>query len=268
MFSGEIGNERSRARYQAGCTTGYYTSMIQFLPSRKAALQLGDFAVRWYGLLWLIAFVAAWLLLPRLGRYRNLALSKADWWYVLVWGMVGAVVGGRLGYVVLYEPGYFAAHPAEILALWHGGMASHGGIIGVGLALAWVARQLRVSWLDILDCIVVPAALGLAIGRIGNWINQELFQLPVWAWAAVGKDLVVAGAAYLALRWHKEAGSALAAFLVVYGCLRFLIEFVRLQEFNGVFGLTRGQLYTIPIVLAGVGIWVASRRPTATPRQA
>lgn len=187
--------------------------------------------------------------------------------------MFGAVVGGRLGYVVLYEPSYFAAHPAEIITIWKGGMASHGGFIGVGLTLWWATRKLKVDIWKFLDIIVVPAALGLALGRVGNFINRELFDPPALALLAVGKDLVIAAISFWYLKRTGttpgeeasstpgvESGRVFALFLILYGMLRFLIEFVRVQEFSGALGLTRGQIYTLPVILAGGVIWLTRRK--------
>lgn len=216
--------------------------------------------IRWYGVLWVVAFGGVAYLIPRLQKYRGLQLSREDWWYVLAWGMFGAVIGGRLGYVWLYEPGYFSAHPGEIVAIWQGGMASHGGFIGVGVALWWAAKKLNINFLSLLDIIVVPAALGLALGRVGNFINQELFNPPGLAWLAVGKDILIAAITYIFLTKNKTPGSVLGVFLISYGILRFLIEFLRVQEFSGMLGLTRGQLFTLPVILAGSLLWLKLKK--------
>lgn len=236
---------------------------------REVALTLGPLTIRWYGVLWVAALALAWYLLPRLQKYRDLKLSKDDWWYVLAAGLVGAVVGGRLGYVLLWEPGYFLAHPAEVFAIWDGGMSSHGGFVGVGLALWWIAKKLKIDIWKLLDVIVVPVALGLALGRVGNFINQELFNPPELAWLAVGKDLLIAGVCWWWLRKIpsdsplSRGGIVFALFLILYGVLRFLVEFVRVQEFSGAFGLTRGQLLTLPLIAAGFWIWWARKNRPA-----
>lgn len=136
--------------------------MIELFPSREVALGLWGFELRWYGLLYVVAFVVAWKLLPHLGRYRNLKLSRDDWLYFMAWGAIGVVVGGRLGYVWLYEPLYYLEHPADVVALWQGGMSAHGGFVGVALALWYASRRLQIGWLAAVDVLVVPAALGLA----------------------------------------------------------------------------------------------------------
>lgn len=244
--------------------------MVSLFPSREVVLQLGPFSVRWYGLLWVAAFGLAWYLLPRLAKYRDLKLSRNDWWYISAWAMAGAIFGGRLGYVALWEPLYFLSRPAEIFAIWEGGLASHGGLIGVGLGLLWATRHVKslrdhvVNFWALMDIITVPAALGLALGRVGNFINQELFDPPVLAWLAVAKNLIIAGVCWWVLRRPREsAGRVVALFLLLYGILRFLVEFVRVPEFSGALALTRGQLFTLPIILAG-GLLMVWRRKRAS----
>ncbi|MEK7556636.1 MAG: prolipoprotein diacylglyceryl transferase [Patescibacteria group bacterium] len=259
--------------------------MIALFPSREVVLEVGVLMVRWYGLLWVLSFALAAYLLPRLSKYRELKLTHEDWRIVLAAGITGAVIGGRLGYILLYEPGYFVERPAEIFAIWDGGMASHGGFVGVGAALWWAAKKFKIDVLSLLDVIVVPVALGLAVGRIGNFINQELFSPPALAWFAVIKNLVVAGVCWWYLvrtsptlkqsgfsfvrrgtsplegevgrqRPDEVSGQVFSLFLILYGLLRFLVEFVRVQEFPGTFGFTRGQLFTLPLAAAGVLLWI------------
>jgi phosphatidylglycerol---prolipoprotein diacylglyceryl transferase len=247
--------------------------MIHFLPSRAIALQIGGFAIHWYGLLYLAAFLLAFALLPRLQKFRGLAVNRDDWASILSAAVLGVIVGGRLGYVLFYAPQLFTQDPLEILKVWHGGMASHGGFIGVTVALLWILHRKRLPLLAIADVVVVPIALGLALGRVGNFINQELYgtvtSLP-WAISipgveglrhptqiyAVVKDLSIAGICFWHLTHTTRSGRTFALFLILYGALRFLVEFLRVQEYPlvsiGAFALSRGQLLTIPVFLAGL----------------
>ena len=152
------------------------------------AFSLGPLAVRWYGLMYLIAFVQFILL----GRYRIrtrpglLTVEQLD--DLLFYGMLGVILGGRLGQVLFYEPGYYLAHPLEILAVWKGGMAFHGGFLGVLVAMGLWSRKHRIAWFDITDFIAPLVPLGLAAGRIGNFINGELWGRvadPSLPWAMV-----------------------------------------------------------------------------------
>lgn len=258
--------------------------MIAFFPSRAVALTIGSFSIHWYGLLYLCGFFLAWVLIPRLQKFRKLSVTRDEWGTILSAAVVGVIVGGRLGFVFFYEPVYFLSHPWEILMVWKGGMASHGGFIGVTVALLWTLR--RRSWTEIwkiADIIVVPIAIGLALGRVGNFINQELYgivtDLP-WGITvpgeqglrhptqlyAVAKDLLIAVVCFVHLfrtRDRMQPGQTFALFLLLYGVLRFLIEFLREQhgevwELGGL-SLSQGQMLTLPVILIGFVMWIRKR---------
>ncbi len=251
---------------------------MQFFPSRQVALELFGFSVHWYGIMYMLAFLLSYELLLRLQRYRSLGLSREDIASILSFGIVGVIVGGRLGYVLLYEPLYFLSHPLEILSVWRGGMASHGGFLGVGIALLLTLRKRGVPLLPFLDIVVVPAALGLALGRIGNFINWELYGTVTtvpWAMAIPGveglrhptffyafiKDFFIAFVCFLHLRSGRGVpGTTFALFLTFYGVLRFIVEFYRDQQHAfvdiGFMSLSRGQLLTIPFIVVGITLFV------------
>jgi phosphatidylglycerol:prolipoprotein diacylglycerol transferase len=256
--------------------------MIAFLPSRTVAVELFGFAVHWYGLMYLAAFLLAWWMLPRLQKFRGIALSSEAWGDILTAAILGVILGGRLGFVLLYAPQFYLAHPVEILKVWRGGMASHGGFLGVTLALLWILRgRSREEILRIADIVVVPVALGLALGRVGNFINGELYgsvsTLP-WAMAfpeaeglrhpwplyAVLKDLCIAALCSLSLRWSSVPGKTTSLFLVLYAILRFALEWLRDQPYGwveaGPIALSWGQMYCIPILFIGMGLWLHVRK--------
>ena len=258
--------------------------MISLFPSRAVALNLFGFEIHWYGLLYLAGFlIAAWLL-PRLQKYRGLSLSRDEWFVLLEWSIVGVIVGGRLGYVLFYELPYFLDHPLQIFTVWKGGMSFHGGFLGALAVIVWFARRRRMSLLRLGDTVVVPVAIGLALGRLGNFINQELYgTVTMLPWGmqfpgveglrhptqlyAIAKDLLIAGLCFWHLRHRpKLAGRTAALFLILYGIGRFLVEFFREQQYAYTvllgFGFTRGQLLTIPVFLVGIFIWLLlSNRP-------
>lgn len=257
--------------------------MIAFFPSRTVALELLGFSVHWYGLLYLAGFLLAWALLPKLQKERQLSLSVDEWSGLLSAAVLGVILGGRLGFVLFYEPSYFLAHPVEILQVWHGGMSSHGGFLGVTVALLIALRNKTTEdKLRLADVAVVPIALGLMLGRLGNFINQELYgTVTTLPWGivvpgeeglrhptqlyAMAKDLLIAGLCFLHLRRATgRHGETLALFLMLYGALRFAVEHFRVQDYDLWLGLTRGQLLTVPIFLVGlaVAVWVR-RRPGA-----
>lgn len=251
--------------------------MLALFPSRTVALDLFGFQIHWYGILYVVSFLVAISLLPRLGKFRNLRLTQDQWLNIVSWAVVGVLVGGRLGFVLLYEPAYYLAHPLEIFAVWQGGMASHGGFIGVISVLAVVLWKEKIHPPSLADIAVVPAAIGLALGRIGNFINQELYgpvtTLP-WGVSIPGvaglrhptqlyeciADLGIALTCFALLNVRSlPRGRVFAAFLMLYGVGRFLLEYLREQQYSvlaiGSFTLSRGQLYTIPLFAAGVLLW-------------
>ncbi len=250
------------------------------------ALHLGPLAVRWYGLMYLLGFV----MFAALGRLRARdtwrGMSARDVEDVLFWGVLGVIVGGRLGYVLFYKPGDYLAHPLEILMLWHGGMASHGGIIGVLLALLLFARHRGKPFLVVSDFIVPLVPLGLAAGRMGNFINGELWGRPadpaIWPWAMVfpqahdgiprhPSQLYQAGLEglllFVILWWYsrrpRPLGAVSAMFLMGYGVLRFIAEFAREPDaFLGLlaFDLSMGQWLSMPMILAGIVLMIFVQR--------
>jgi len=256
---------------------------MHLFPTRQIFIELGPFAIHWYGVMYLLAFLLAWYLIPVLARKKNINLTKEDVSNLLFAGILGVIIGGRLGYVIFYAPEYFGRNPLEIFAVWKGGMSSHGGFIGVAVAVILSARKMRsrVSAWQICDLLAVPIALGLALGRFGNFINLELYgptsSLP-WAIAiegveglrhptmlyAMGKNLAIAIICFTFLMKSRRAGITTGVFFVLYGVFRFLVEFVRIETDSGldVFGahLTRGQILTIPIVLVGVYVLFLHRK--------
>ncbi len=234
-------------------------------------------AIRWYGVMYAVAFWLAWAVLPYLGRKRAIPLSRDQWTSIIARGALGVLIGGRLGYVCLYDPEYFLVNPLEIFKIWHGGMSSHGGFIGAALGVWWAVRNFSplykgeregVSILAIADVISIPAAIGLALGRIGNITNREFGMYP---WYEAFADICIAVICYLSFRPPSRnlrergsriksgmttPGSIFALFLILYSIGRFLLEYLRPQEWSYVYGLTRGQAYTIPLLLAGVLLWI------------
>ena len=136
------------------------------------ALALGPIKVHWYGLMYLLAFLQFWWLgKRRLAARPELGVTEKGLDDLLFYGVLGVVVGGRLGQVLFYDPGYYFSHPAEIFAVWKGGMSFHGGLLGVLLAATYWSHKHHVSWLATIDYIAPLVPLGLAFGRIGTFIN-------------------------------------------------------------------------------------------------
>lgn len=250
---------------------------------------LGPLAVRWYGLMYLIGFGAAWVLgVQRLKSQRTGAqpsLTRSQFDDVLFTALLGVIAGGRLGYVLFYKPLYYLSHPLEVLAVWQGGMSFHGGFLGVLLAMLWIAWRQRLRWLALTDFIAPLVPVGLAAGRLGNFINGELWGRPTdlpWGMVFAGADgiprhpsqlyqFALEGLALFALLWvftarPRPAGQASALFLTGYGIFRFVAEFAREPDsFLGLlaFGLSMGQWLSLPMVAAGLLLFAyCSRKPS------
>lgn len=254
------------------------------------ALSIGPLQVHWYGLTYLAAFALfLWLAALRVRQpaYAQTGWTRRDVEDLLFWGVLGVVIGGRLGYALFYKPGHYLQHPLEVLMVWKGGMSFHGGLLGVVVAMALYAHFKRRPFLQVTDLIAPCVPTGLASGRIGNFINGELWgraadpSLP-WAMAFPQSGSMLArhpsqlyqfaleGLLLFAVLWWysrrtRPLGQVSGAFLVGYGALRFVAEHFREPDaFLGVLalGLTMGQWLCVPMVLAGA--WLMARRPGPT----
>jgi phosphatidylglycerol---prolipoprotein diacylglyceryl transferase len=246
------------------------------------AFELGPIVVRWYGLMYLLGFVAFLILGKIRSREPWRAMSSADVDDLLFYGMVGVIVGGRLGHVIFYGPlSYYLANPLEIFAIWKGGMASHGGIIGVIAAMTWFAHRRGKSFLRVADFVVPLVPIGLGAGRIGNFINGELWGRvadPSLPWAMIFpqagdalprhpsqlyqfalEGIVLFTVLWIYTRVPRPAGTAGSLFLIAYGVLRVIGEVFREPEAlygHMPLGLSAGQWLSVPMIVVGVACFI------------
>lgn len=242
------------------------------------AIHIGPVGIHWYGLMYLIGFLGGlWLGKRRVRQFPERGFSSHDVDNLLFYIALGVILGGRLGYVLIYQPAYYLAHPLEILALWQGGMSFHGGFLGVLLAMLLYARKSAKSWLALMDFVAPLTPLGLGAGRLGNFINAELWGKPTdLPWSVVFPqvdalprhpsqlyEFALEGVALFALLWWfssrpRPVGAVSALFLLGYGGFRFVIEFAREPDsFLGplALGLSMGQWLSLPMILAGLWLW-------------
>ncbi len=251
-------------------------------------VQLGPLAIRWYALAYIGGLVLGWRMLRSLaGRAPAVATSvQVD--DFLTWATLGIVLGGRLGYVLFYQPAHFLAEPLQIFAVWQGGMSFHGGMLGMAIAITWFCRRESISILGFADRVAVVAPIGLGLGRLANFINGELWgreapdSLP-WAmrfphdpeqllrhpsqiYQALMEGLILFLVMVLLSRRpaiRASFGFLTGAFLVGYSIARIIGEFFRQPDpFLGFLfaGATMGQLLSVPMLLAGA-VLIARAKP-------
>ena len=246
------------------------------------AIAIGPLAIRWYGLMYLTAFAAFWWLGTRRIAAGRAPITRVQFDDMLFFGILGVIAGGRLGYVLFYKPAYYLSHPLEIAAIWQGGMSFHGGFLGVLVAMVWLARKTDRRWLDVMDFVAPLVPLGLAAGRLGNFINAELWgRVTDVSWGMVFRgggalprhpsqlyEMVGEGLLLFLLLWVYSAkarprGAVSGLFLAGYGIARFACEYTREpDDFLGLLalGMSMGQWLSAPMVVAGVAMMVWAYR--------
>jgi phosphatidylglycerol---prolipoprotein diacylglyceryl transferase len=252
------------------------------------ALKLGPVAIHWYGLTYLVAF-GLFLLLAGLRvkqpQHAARGWTRSDVEDLLFYGVLGVIIGGRLGYVIFYKPMHYLANPLEVFMVWKGGMAFHGGLLGVIAAMALFARLRKRRFLEVTDLIAPCVPTGLASGRIGNFINGELwgrYADPSLPWAMVFPQapdrlprhpsqiyqFLLEGMLLFVLLWlyarkPRKIGQVSGMFLIGYGTFRFIAEYFREpDDFLGLqaLGMSMGQWLSLPMILAGIAMWAWATR--------
>lgn len=254
--------------------------MLTYPQIDPVIFQIGPLAIRWYGLMYLLGFVAAYYLIRHLCRWRRLPLEDAGVSDLLFYCVLGVILGGRLGYVLFYDLSYYLEHPLQILAVWQGGMSFHGGLSGVVIFASIFCLRKKLPLLLTADVLVTAATIGLGLGRLGNFINGELWgrvtdvpwgmvfpgagplpRHPSQLYEAGLEGGVLFALLYLFHRRRLSPGVPFFSFCLLYGVFRFGVEFVREPDAHIGFlwgAATMGQLLSLPMVLIGlIGLgWV------------
>lgn len=281
--------------------------MLSFLPMFLAhwvhdlspfVVRFGEtFGIRYYGLAYVLGFAGGAWLLHTAARRERLRVPPPAVNDLMIALIVGVLLGGRLGYFLFYQPQSVLRDPLVLLRVWEGGMASHGGFIGVALALAWFARRMRVPLLHVADAVAAATPLGVMLGRIANFINGELWgRVSNVPWAVVFPEsappgtpvewiparhpsqlyaAALEGALLLAIfQWRfwrtsvtRRPGRLTAEFLIAYAIVRAFGEQFRAPDASLILGLTRGTFYSIFLLLAGLLLLWHSSRQSRDPRQ-
>jgi phosphatidylglycerol:prolipoprotein diacylglycerol transferase len=263
---------------------------LQFPAFNPVLLQI---SIRWYAVAYITGLVTGWQVMRRLVRLPPVVATTAQTDDYLTWATLGVVLGGRLGYCLFYQPGYYLSHPLEIPAVWTGGMSFHGGMLGVTVSLILFCRTNAIPLLGFADRLAIVTPIGLGLGRVANFINGELWGRPAPDWLpwrmifprapdAVPRhpsqlyQALMEGLLLFLIMWllsrrpgiRARFGTLTGAFLIGYGCARIIGEFFREPDaFLGYLwsGATMGQLLSLPMILAGVILIAIARRRRTQP---
>lgn len=246
-------------------------------------LSIGPLQFRWYGLMYVISFIATYFIIRSESTRKQLALTKDDIADLVFYGAMGVVLGGRLGYILFYNLDFYLANPLKLLAVWEGGMSFHGGFLGVITAFLFYASRKNIPFMAIIDMAALCAPVGLGLGRIGNFINGELYgrvtsskfgvifpgsdgqpRHPSQIYEAFLEGLLLFFIVRFMSRRFSSAGIAGWSFVAGYGLFRFIVEFFRQPDAQiGLFAglISMGQLLSLPMFLVGASaVLLLSRR--------
>jgi phosphatidylglycerol:prolipoprotein diacylglycerol transferase len=275
-------------------------------------IELGPLKVHWYGVMYLLGFAAAWFLgRSRVRAGRLPGVSEQAFGDLMFYAMLGVIFGARIGYILIYDLSSYIADPLQIVKIWQGGMSFHGGLAGVLVASLWWARRHRLHFFDVVDFVAPLVPAGLGLGRLGNFINGELWgKYTEGGWGVIfphaeadlaGLDaatlqtmhasgvldqfarhpsqlyqLSLEGVAMFCLLWWfsrrpRPRYAVAGLFALLYGCFRFLVEFVRLPDeqigYLAFDWLTMGQVLSMPLIALGlILLWLSRRAPTLQPQ--
>jgi phosphatidylglycerol:prolipoprotein diacylglycerol transferase len=258
--------------------------MLTYPDIDPVAVHIGPIRIYWYGLMYAIGFLAAWWLGRTRARQAGSPVTPFQMDDLVIYAALGAVLGGRVGYMLFYNLGTFLGNPLTLFRIWEGGMSFHGGMLGVFCGIWLFARRTRSNFFDLTDFVAPLTPIGLGAGRIGNFINGELWGAPTqMPWGMVylpmGStprhpsqlyEFLLEGIVLFFILWRfsskpRRRMAVSGLFLFMYGSFRFLVEFVRLpDEHIGylAFGwVTMGQVLSLPMILGGLGmlLWAYGR---------
>lgn len=235
-------------------------------------LKLGAFEIRYYGLFYAVGFMIAYFMISHLAKIKWLSINKDDVADFLLYEIIGVILGARIFYILFYNLRFYLSNPFEMLAIWHGGLSFHGGLIGASIAGFYFCKKKKIDFYDIADIVVIPLALALALGRIGNFMNGELYgRITNMPWAvkfpnaegfrhpsqiyASLKNLLIFFTLWNLKGKKLPKGFIFWLFVIMYAALRFFVEFFREpdEQLGFIAGfLTMGQILSVVMFFAGI----------------
>ena len=255
---------------------------MQFPHIDPVFLRLGPLEFRWYGLMYILSFIAAYFLIRSGVRRKKLPLSQDDVADLLFVLALGVILGGRFGYVLFYNLGYYISQPLKIFAVWEGGMSFHGGFLGVICAAFWYSRKKKIGFLELTDLCIITVPIGLGLGRLGNFINGELYgrvtsvpwgvifpgggplpRHPSQLYEAILEGPLIFAVLWLLRRKERPTGVLFWTFIAMYGAARSFVELFREPDtqIGYLFGmLSMGQVLSLPMLLIGIAMIGAALR--------
>jgi phosphatidylglycerol:prolipoprotein diacylglycerol transferase len=256
--------------------------MIPYPSIDPEIVRIGPFAIRWYGVTYLIGFAASFFLVKEQIKERGLPLNSDFLESLYTYIIIGLVIGARLGYALFYDLSAYLNHPLEIFAVWHGGMSFHGGLIGSVVCGVWYCKRSRADARRVADLVITTAPIGLGMGRLGNFINGELYgrvtDMPLGMIFPNGGllprhpsqlyEFFLEGVVLFAVLWImkdriRRSGVLLSLFIILYGVIRFFVEFFREPDLQLGFVIghfTMGQVLSTCMVLGGTVLFFARQR--------
>ena len=258
---------------------------MQFPHIDPVFLSIGPLQFRWYGLMYVLSFIATYFIIRSEVTRKKLPLTKDDVADLVFYGAMGVVLGGRVGYILFYNLAFYLSNPLKLLAVWEGGMSFHGGFLGVMLAFLLYARRKKIPYLSLIDMAALCAPVGLGLGRIGNFINGELYgratdapwgiifpgsdgvpRHPSQLYEAFLEGVVLFFIVRIVSKTSRANGVTTCAAIAGYGLFRFMVEFVRQPDAQlGLFfgQISMGQMLSLPMFIIGISAAVLLTRRQA-----